>query len=51
MLTKRGFDAVLIIALLVPVALVPLRLTTRRWVTEANGPLTNLGAAAVIGGL
>jgi len=48
--SKRAFDFVLIIALLTPVALFPLKLAARRWVGEAT-PLAPLGAAVVIGAL
>lgn len=50
-MTKKTFDLVLIVALLVPVALFPVRLATRRWVSEGEGALANVGAAVVIGGL
>jgi hypothetical protein len=48
---KKTFDLVLIVALLVPVALFPVRMASRRWVSDGNGALANVGAAAVIGGL
>jgi len=48
--SKKTFDLILIVALLTPVALFPVKLASRRWVAE-DGPLAPVGAAVVIGAL
>jgi len=47
---RRVFDLILIVALVTPVALFPVKLAARRWVGEDTA-LAPVGAAVVIGAL
>jgi hypothetical protein len=48
LLTKRGFDVTLLMILLAHPAFGLLRMSSRRWVNELDGPLATVGNAVQV---